>query len=40
MSMYDPRIVYPPAFDEIDFSMCEDCVFECDVHGYCINEVD
>ena len=40
MGMYDTRIVYPLEYDQIDFSMCEDCSFQCDVHGYCINEVD
>ena len=19
---------------------CEDCTFDCDIHGYCINEVE
>ena len=40
MGMYDPRTVYPPEFDEIDLSMCENCNFDCDIHGYCMNEVD
>ena len=25
--------------EDIDLSECEDCVFECGIHGYCIKEV-
>lgn len=32
--------VYPDWFDEIDLSECEECIFDCDIHGYCINDVD
>lgn len=32
--------VYPDWFDEINLSECEDCTFDCDIHGYCINDVD
>ena len=33
----------PPSlsdFYEPDLSVCEDCTFDCDIHGFCINEVD
>lgn len=40
MGIYSPYEVYPSWFDEIDFSECEDCKFDCDIHGYCINEGD
>ena len=32
----------PPTFPDWDddyLEACEDCTFECDVHGYCVNEV-
>ena len=40
MTVYSSLVVYPSEFDEIDFSTCENCSFDCDIHGYCINEVD
>lgn len=40
MTVYSSLVVYPPEFDEIDFSICEGCGFECDVHGYCIKEAE
>ena len=40
MGIYDPRIAYPPEFDEIDLTICENCKFDCDIHGYCKEEVD
>ncbi|WP_295591614.1 hypothetical protein [uncultured Methanobrevibacter sp.] len=35
MGVYSSLVVYPPEFDEIDYSECDNCTFECDVHGYC-----
>lgn len=40
MGVYSSFVVYPPEFDEIDDSECETCTFACDIHGYCINEVE
>lgn len=40
MGVYSSLVVYPPEFDEIDDSECETCTFACDIHGYCINEVE
>ena len=33
----------PPTFNDWDddyLEECEDCTFDCDIHGYCINEVE
>ena len=38
LAMYDSRNPYPSWFDEIDFSDCEDCDFECWIHDFCIKE--
>ncbi|MBR0369747.1 MAG: hypothetical protein IJH63_03345 [Methanobrevibacter sp.] len=35
MGVYSSTVVYPTEFDEIDYSECDKCAFECDVHGYC-----
>ena len=35
MGVYSSLVVYPTEFDEIDDSECDNCTFECDVHGYC-----
>lgn len=40
MGIYSPYEVYPREFDEIDFTACENCTFDCDIQGYCINEVE
>ena len=40
MGIYSPYEVYPPEADEIDLTPCQDCDFDCDIHGYCINEED
>ena len=38
MSMYDCMEVYPPSFDEVDLSRCEDCDFECGQVGFCVKD--
>ena len=40
MGIYSPYEVYPQQFDEMDLSSCENCSFDCDIHGYCVNERD
>ena len=40
MSVYSPYEVYPHELDDPDLSICEKCAFDCDIHGYCINEED
>lgn len=35
MGVYSSLVVYPTEFDEIDGSECDNCDFECDIHGYC-----
>ena len=40
MNTFSPIVVYPTDFDRIDYSNCEYCTFECDIHGYCHNEED
>ncbi len=40
MSIYSPYEVYPSWIDEVELSLCENCTFDCDIHQYCINEVD
>ncbi|WP_303724914.1 hypothetical protein [Methanobrevibacter thaueri] len=39
---FDYRFEPPTSLDWDDdyLEECEDCTFECDVHGYCVNEVE
>ena len=39
MGVYSSIEVYPKEFDEIDCSECDNCTYECDIHGNCIKEV-
>lgn len=39
MGIYSSIEVYPDWFDSIDFLECEDCTFDCDIHGFCIKDV-
>ncbi|WP_296870528.1 hypothetical protein [uncultured Methanobrevibacter sp.] len=38
MGVYSSFEVYPDWFDCINLEECENCTFDCDIHGFCIND--
>lgn len=40
MGIFNSHIVNLPEFEEQDLSACDNCTFDCDFFGYCIDEVE